>query len=124
MITKTKFHFLVHSPADADRFGPLLYNATERFESFNSIVRTALIHSNRQAPSRDAARTFAGFDRIKHIFGGGYWYDSGTCQWIRAGTGVRNFFLKKPAFGDLLNAPGPALINAGMSFWPVTLYQD
>lgn len=113
LISKAKLHVLVHSVDDVERFGPILYVATERFESFNSVVRNVLIHSNRQAPSRDAAYAFAGYDRIKHIFAGGYWRDAKSGHWIQAGPKVASFFSKSPAFADLLNVLGNTEHRAG-----------
>ncbi|KAG8775794.1 hypothetical protein FRC12_001272 [Ceratobasidium sp. 428] len=88
LVQKTKTHLLIHMPMFVRRFGPLLGPNSERYESFNASFRAASIHSNRQAPSRDIAHTFAVFDVVKHIMLGGYWLDSETNQRVRAGAGV------------------------------------
>ncbi len=75
LISKPKFHFLVHLPAYIARFGPAILFSTERYESFNHIFRLSSVYSNRQAPSRDSCTSFAINDVIKHIITGGYWYD-------------------------------------------------
>lgn len=69
---KPKFHIIRHLPDHIRRFGPAILFATENFESFNAVIRTHSIHSNRQAPSRDIARGMAQFNRVRHILSGGY----------------------------------------------------
>ncbi|KAG2110584.1 uncharacterized protein F5147DRAFT_745166 [Suillus discolor] len=79
IISKPKFHFLVHLPAYIRRFGPA---------SFNHVFRLSCVYSNRQAPSRDSCRTFAHQDIVKHIVTGGYWYDNKASKWVRGGAQV------------------------------------
>ena len=88
LISKPKFHFLIHLPAFIRRFGPAILFSTERYESFNHVFRLSCIYSNRQAPSRDSCNTFAAQDRIKHITTGGYWLDANTRSWVRAGPAI------------------------------------
>ncbi|KNF05862.1 hypothetical protein PSTG_00856 [Puccinia striiformis f. sp. tritici PST-78] len=57
-VKKPKFHHLLHLPEFILRFGPASLFSTEKFESFNGVMRNASIHSNRQSPSRDIAITF------------------------------------------------------------------
>ncbi|EFP82632.1 uncharacterized protein PGTG_08828 [Puccinia graminis f. sp. tritici CRL 75-36-700-3] len=57
-INKAKFHMLLHLPESILRFGPACLFATEKFESYNGILRNASIHSNRQSPGQDIAITF------------------------------------------------------------------
>ncbi|KAF9056802.1 hypothetical protein BDP27DRAFT_1433532 [Rhodocollybia butyracea] len=64
---KPKFHILVHLPEHICRFGPAFLFATEIFESFNAIIHSKSIHSNRLAPSRDIAWVFAKQNRIRHM---------------------------------------------------------
>ncbi|KAJ6583660.1 hypothetical protein B0H10DRAFT_2168146 [Mycena sp. CBHHK59/15] len=47
---KPKFHVILHLPAHIRRFGPAMLFATEGFESFNAIIRSCSVHSNRHAP--------------------------------------------------------------------------
>ncbi|KAF9237455.1 hypothetical protein BU15DRAFT_48704 [Melanogaster broomeanus] len=70
LLTKAKFHFLLHLPMFIRRFGPAILFSTERFESFNHVFCLASIYSNRQAPSRDTCQVFAEQDAVKHIVTG------------------------------------------------------
>ncbi|KAI0040147.1 hypothetical protein FA95DRAFT_1464700, partial [Auriscalpium vulgare] len=102
LISKPKFHFLVHLPAYIRRFGPAIVFSTERYESFNHVFRLTCIHSNRQAPSRDTCRTFALHDAVKHIATGGFWLHRATKQWVRAGPKVRSYLREHPEHVRLL----------------------
>lgn len=68
---KPKFHLILHLPAHVKRFGPAMLFATEGFESFNAVIRSASIHSNRHAPSRDIAHRMAKGNRVRHLLSGG-----------------------------------------------------
>ncbi|KAA1138282.1 hypothetical protein PGTUg99_028945 [Puccinia graminis f. sp. tritici] len=46
-VNKPKFHMLKHLVEAIARFGPACLFATEKFESFNSVLRHASVHSNR-----------------------------------------------------------------------------
>ncbi|KAG1895977.1 uncharacterized protein F5891DRAFT_1193606 [Suillus fuscotomentosus] len=91
LISKAKFHFLLHIPMYIRRFGPAILFSTERFESFNHVFHLTCIHSNRQAPSRDTCNTFASHDIIKHVVTGGFWFDAVQKKWVRAGDAVRQY---------------------------------
>lgn len=108
-----KPHLLAHTLSDVRRHGPLLISATERYESFNGVVRQALVHSNRQAPSKDAASRFASFERIRHVFSGGWWFDARERHWVQASDNVRSVIDKNDTFRSFIgihdlvrNAPG------------------
>ena len=85
LISKPKFHFLVHLPAFIHRFGPPIIFSTERYESFNHVFRLSCIFSNRRAPSCDSCNAFSAQDCIKHITTGGWWFDTTTGSWAHAG---------------------------------------
>ncbi|KAH9071129.1 hypothetical protein EDB83DRAFT_2221412 [Lactarius deliciosus] len=68
---KPKFHFILHLPSHIRRFGPAVLFATETFESYNAIIRSKSVHSNRRAPSRDIAIAFAHYSRVRHLLSGG-----------------------------------------------------
>ncbi|KAE8210012.1 hypothetical protein CF327_g6067 [Tilletia walkeri] len=67
-------------------FGPLSSVSAERFKAFNSIVRSAAVHSNRLRPSRVIANTILRQQDIRHILGAGRMADGGSM-----GTGLRIF---------------------------------
>ncbi|KAG1851927.1 hypothetical protein F4604DRAFT_1883535 [Suillus subluteus] len=102
LISKPKFHFLVHLPAYIRRFGPAILFSTERYESFNHVFQLACIHSNRQGPSQDTCKVFARQDIIKHIATSGYWFDSVRKKWVRAGDAVVNYLDEHPEQARLL----------------------
>lgn len=72
---KPKFHIILHLPDHIKRLGPAPLFATEAFESYNALIRTESVHSNRQAPSRDIALAFAHSNRVRHLISGGQFYD-------------------------------------------------
>ncbi|KIK76178.1 hypothetical protein PAXRUDRAFT_170674, partial [Paxillus rubicundulus Ve08.2h10] len=51
LISKPKFHFLVHLPLYIQPFGPALLFSTEHYESFNHVFRLLCIHSSQQGLS-------------------------------------------------------------------------
>ncbi|KAJ6542404.1 hypothetical protein B0H10DRAFT_2180722 [Mycena sp. CBHHK59/15] len=60
LISKPKFHFLLHLPFFIRRFGPAVLFSTERYEAYNAVFRACSIYSNRQTPSRDIRMEFCG----------------------------------------------------------------
>jgi hypothetical protein len=89
---KPKVHMLLHLPQSIRQFGPASLFATEKFESYNGIVRTASIHSNRQAPSRDLAHSFANYQIERLLFSGAYLYDVKSRGYFQASSHVTNIF--------------------------------
>jgi len=114
LISKPKFHFLVHLPAFIRRFGPAIIFSTERYESFNHVFRLTCIFSNRQAPSRDTCTIFVRNDTIKHIATGGYWYDAHVERWVQGGLEVISYLGDHPEQARLLGIPNENLANPGM----------
>jgi hypothetical protein len=88
LISKSKFHFLVHLPAYICRFGPAIIFSTERYELFNHVFCLSCIYSNCKALSRDTCRVFAHQDIMKHVVTSGYWYDGKLKKWVHAGAQV------------------------------------
>ena len=105
LVSKPKFHFLVHLPMFIRRFGPAILFSTEHYESFNHIFRLSCIFSNRQAPSRDSCNAFAAQDRIKHIATGGYWHDPQTRKWAHAGQKILEFISMNTEYLGWLGLP-------------------
>jgi hypothetical protein len=69
---RLKTHLILHIVDSILDFGPTQGYNTERFESFNSLVRTQNIFGNRQSPSRDIAFRFAVLQNLRYICSGGY----------------------------------------------------
>ncbi|KAA1078931.1 hypothetical protein PGTUg99_005723 [Puccinia graminis f. sp. tritici] len=63
-VNKPKFHILLHLADSIRRFGPATLFSTEKFESYNGVLRTASTHSNRICPGRDIAIKFANFHAL------------------------------------------------------------
>ncbi|KAI8446222.1 hypothetical protein BY996DRAFT_8458912 [Phakopsora pachyrhizi] len=70
-VNKPKFHMLIHLRQSIARFGPTSLFATEKYESYNGVVRQASIHSNRQSPSHDIATSFQNYAALRFFFSGG-----------------------------------------------------
>ncbi len=68
---KIKFHVWVHLPRHIKRFGPAILFATETMESYNLVIRLRSVHSPRQAPSVDIARSFIHVHIVRHLVSGG-----------------------------------------------------
>ncbi|KAA1082180.1 hypothetical protein PGTUg99_025472 [Puccinia graminis f. sp. tritici] len=66
-VNKPKLHMLIHLPESIERFGPASLFSTENFESYNSLLRTASVHSNRHQPGRDVAVTFLNYQMLRLI---------------------------------------------------------
>ncbi|KAL5500044.1 hypothetical protein EMCRGX_G011538 [Ephydatia muelleri] len=67
---KSKIHLLLHFPEHMQMLGPTSCYNTERCESYNSLIRCRNIHSNRQAPSKVIANSFAIWESIRFAFAG------------------------------------------------------
>lgn len=94
IIQKNKFHLFNHLPEHIIRFGSAILFSTERYESFNHLFRQCSVHSNRQSPSRDIARTFARFDRVRHVLCGGQWFSKVGRKHVRASQHVTDCLSK------------------------------
>ncbi|KAJ6556089.1 hypothetical protein B0H19DRAFT_1210733 [Mycena capillaripes] len=90
IISKMKYHLLVHSPYDAALFGPLIGVATEIFESFNGVFRYYI------------ALQLGDQEGLKHRITGGWWPSGEDGKWVRAGSGVRRFMAEHPVLQKLV----------------------
>ncbi|KAJ7788587.1 hypothetical protein B0H14DRAFT_3115878 [Mycena olivaceomarginata] len=113
MITKIKYHLLVHADADVVRFGPLIGLASEGCESYNGVFRFCSILSNHLAPSRDIAIQLADQEGLKHRLTGGFWPSGADQKWTQAGSGVRDFLSKHPILQKLVGWTEKKLVNHG-----------
>ncbi|KAG8978863.1 hypothetical protein FRB90_008294 [Tulasnella sp. 427] len=90
---KPKFHVILHLPVHIRRFGPAVLYATETFESYNHVIRTRSIHSNRHAPSLDIANAFSHMHAVRHLISGGWFMwsktDSDPPQMTTAGSAIQ-----------------------------------
>lgn len=118
LISKAKFHFLLHLPMYIRRFGPPILFSTERFESFNHVFRLSAIFSNRQAPSRDTCHMFARQDDVKHVVSGGFWLDPHTQRWVQAGMDVRTYMDDHPEQRRLMGIPDLPSRQPGATHFP------
>ncbi|KAJ6458275.1 hypothetical protein C8R45DRAFT_1221656 [Mycena sanguinolenta] len=113
LISKPKFHFLVHVPFFIRRFGPSVLFSTERYEAYNPVFRACSIYSNRQTPSRDIAWSFAGIDRVKHIVTGAWWKDSRTHKWTCANPRIMQHILHHPEIAAMVGLPTKVMHEPG-----------
>ncbi|KAI8457854.1 hypothetical protein BY996DRAFT_4577917, partial [Phakopsora pachyrhizi] len=70
-VNKPKFYMLIHLSQSIAHFGLTSLFATEKYESYNGVVRQVSIHSNRQSPSHDIATSFQNYAALRFFFSGG-----------------------------------------------------
>lgn len=115
LITKPKFHFLVHLSFYICHFGPALLFSTECYEAYNAVFHAASVFSNRLALSCNITWSFAGIDHIKHIVTGGWWLDIQMKQWTYASQKVLTHILKHPEHASMVGLPTKQLYSPGDS---------
>ncbi|POW03734.1 hypothetical protein PSTT_10890 [Puccinia striiformis] len=81
---KPKIHMIMHLEESIQRFGPASLFATEKFESFNGIVRENSIHSNRLSPGRDIAIAFCDAKIMRLLMSGARLYDHKTKRYFKS----------------------------------------
>ncbi|KAA1134479.1 hypothetical protein PGTUg99_001875 [Puccinia graminis f. sp. tritici] len=91
-VNKPKIHMLRHLPDAILRFGPASLTSTEKFESYNGVLRQASVHSNKLAPGRDIANAFEAYSTLKFVLSGGWIYDGSSDSWRTASDDVTAFF--------------------------------
>ncbi|KNZ61746.1 hypothetical protein VP01_1362g4 [Puccinia sorghi] len=91
-VNKPKFHMLIHLPHSIRRFGPASLFATEKFESYNSILRKASVHSNRHRPGRDLAITFANYECMRAVLSGATLYNNDTKSYFQPSSNITDMF--------------------------------
>ncbi|KAL9931874.1 hypothetical protein V8E36_009189 [Tilletia maclaganii] len=90
LIKKPKLHVLSHAIEDIQRFGPLPIVSSERFESFNTIIRESSVLSNRKNASRDIARRVADEEMMCDLIAGASFMDQTSKTRRRVGAGISN----------------------------------
>ncbi|KAF7378116.1 hypothetical protein MSAN_00235900 [Mycena sanguinolenta] len=113
IVSKVKYHLLVHTDDDVVAFGPLVGVITEIFKSFNAVFRHCSVLSNHLAPSRDISRQLADQEGLKHRLTGGWWYCSMDRKWQQAGSGVQDFLREHPVLQKLLGWTDPKPVKHG-----------
>ncbi|OAV89083.1 hypothetical protein PTTG_28819 [Puccinia triticina 1-1 BBBD Race 1] len=110
-VNKPKFHHLLHLPESILCFGPPSLYSTEKFESFNGILRNASVHSNKQSPGRDIAITFENHYSLRFLMSGSFIYDHPTHTYTSASQEVQKIFqhneVIRRSFGYNVSALNP-----------------
>ncbi|EFP76249.1 uncharacterized protein PGTG_02690 [Puccinia graminis f. sp. tritici CRL 75-36-700-3] len=101
-VNKPKLHMLLHLPECIQRFGPATLYATEKFKSFNGVLRNASIHSNRHSPGQDIATKFVNDACLRSILSGGLHWNHRTHGRFRADPQVTAIFQNNPAIQNSL----------------------
>ncbi|KNZ47492.1 hypothetical protein VP01_635g2 [Puccinia sorghi] len=83
-------------PSSICRFGTQSLFATENFESYISILRTASIQSNWLAPIRDIAFSFSNYHCMHLLLSGACLYDNNRNQYFQPSTEVTDIFYLNP----------------------------
>jgi HSP90 family molecular chaperone len=108
---KPKFHHLLHLPQSILRFGPAGLFSTEKFESFNGVLRNASTHSNKQSPGRDIAITFESYNSLRFLLSSSFFYNPSTKEYTSASQDVLDILKKnktiQKAFGYDSQASNP-----------------
>ena len=112
---KSKVHMLLHLPESIRRFGPPTLFATEKFESYNGILRNASIHSNRLCPGRDIGITFSNYQIIRWLLSGTYFMDTATSEYVQAAPLVQEMFLKHERIQKSLGYHARALTETSLT---------
>lgn len=83
---------LIHLALSIHRFGPATLFSTDRFESFNKVMRTGAIHSNRKSPGRDLENTFNDQDLVRMLLSGNFFWDADLLIRTQSSPNVLKFF--------------------------------
>ncbi|KAJ7126361.1 hypothetical protein C8R46DRAFT_1146707 [Mycena filopes] len=114
ILSKIKYHLLVHTDEDVVEIGPLVGAITEIYEAYNAVFRWCSVLSNHLAPSRDIARQLADQEGLKQRLTGGMWRGANQ-EWEQGGSGVRSFLAAHPILQRLIGWTEPKRVAAGDS---------
>ncbi|KAJ6513958.1 hypothetical protein DFH09DRAFT_941309, partial [Mycena vulgaris] len=112
LISKPKFHFLLHLPFFIWHFGLAVLFSTEHYGAYNAVFRACSIYSNHLTLSGDIAWSFAGIDRVKHIVTGG-WKDSHSQKWTCANPRVLHHILDHPEMAAIVGLLTKVVYESG-----------
>jgi hypothetical protein len=96
-VNKPKIHMLLHLADSILRFGPAALFVTEKFESYNGVLRKSSIHSNRQSPGKDIGISFANFRILRHLASGGFFFNHIANAYQTASAKVLELFANSPS---------------------------
>ncbi|KAA1072801.1 hypothetical protein PGTUg99_010389 [Puccinia graminis f. sp. tritici] len=96
-VNKPKIHMLLHLSDSILHFGPAALFVTEKFESYNGVLRKSSIHSNRQSPGKDIGISFANFQNLRHLVSGGYFFNCIATVYQTASSKVLELFANSPS---------------------------
>jgi hypothetical protein len=111
IITKMKYHLLVHIPDDVERPRPIIGQATESHESFNLVSRHCSVLSNHQSPGRNIAYQLAKQDTFRHLISGGWYKEHGESnpkRWKLSGHALLQYVEKSEVLKQIYHI-GPHL---------------
>ncbi|PLW05125.1 hypothetical protein PCANC_28696 [Puccinia coronata f. sp. avenae] len=92
-INKPKFHHLYHLPQSILRCGgPASLLSTEKFKSYNGVLRHSSTHSNKQAPAKDIAINFSNYQALRFLLLGGAMYNKETQKATTCSPEILNLF--------------------------------
>ncbi|KAA1090877.1 hypothetical protein PGT21_016777 [Puccinia graminis f. sp. tritici] len=117
-VNKPKIHMLRHLPDAILRFGPASLTSTEKFESYNGVLRQASVHSNKLAPGRDIANAFEAYSTLKFVLSGGWIYDGSSGSWRTASDNVTAFFRESKEVRQAMGFNDAVVHPLGVSEYP------
>lgn len=107
-VNKPKFHMLDHLALSIAHLGNETLFSTEKFESFNSILQKALVHSNHHRPGHDLAVTFANYEAMQAILSGGSLYHQQLNGYFEASSNVTKMF-QQPSISQAMGYKNPTI---------------
>ncbi|EHS64512.1 uncharacterized protein PGTG_20974 [Puccinia graminis f. sp. tritici CRL 75-36-700-3] len=117
-VNKPKIHMLLHLAESIRRFGPASLCSTEKFESYNGVLRKASVHSNKQAPGRDVAISFESYASLRFILSEGVIYDHTTGCEREIGPNVTSFFAENKSIQLAMRYNAQSSREAESSVYP------
>jgi hypothetical protein len=94
---------LLQLPDSIERFGNASLFATEKFESYNSILCSSSIYSHWLSPSRDIAISFINYQIMRLILPGAHLYNHSTKEYFQPSSSVTKIFQEQKDMQNSLN---------------------